>query len=544
MPSAQRCVTGFISRAHIPLSVSLQQLPRFSPIPTLQSHPRSLYPMSSWQHELERLAQPADLTGHELESSRIRGQQMQQQQLQKQQPGRGGDRQQNSFLAASYSTAPIHSERHHDHEPDSHLTCESCTAQSASSFCSACDQLLCSSCDARVHATATAAAQSHARAPAAQVIAFRIPCPEAHHSAQRLPSSQMLLRFYCRTCSRPVCSACRSAPGGAHPDSGPAHARHDVVRLEDAWAAQMRVLCATVGSASAMHDKKQQILAELRSMDRALAQLSSALLQVESAESARTSQILSRLRNISELNGVKINQAVARVQGDIAAIDEFLRTTAVVPVPASTLDSDTATAAGAGVKSAAAATASAASAASATSSSLAIAPATPAIMCRFLRSCHLWPADAAQLALLPSASAAEAPALTALPREAHDRSHALSQFPRLLALLRVKDELLRFAMASRKGLLAEQAQHLATLQTLYDESQREMEAWMTLSERLSREMQAIKQKCCFCGVALSGAAASTPCAQNQPQQSQQQPQPHFEGLDRREGDGLHYFVNA
>ena len=534
-------------RAFVPHSCCVPTLTH----PSLRIDPPPPPVMSTWKHELERLAQPADLTGRELESSRIRAQQQQQRPQQpqhkshEQQPGRGVSHP-SGVIDASYSAATIHSERHHHHDSDSHLACESCSAHAARSFCSTCDQLLCGSCDARLHATVSAA-QSHARAPAAQVVAFRVPCPETHaHTAHRLPAAQLLLRFYCRTCSRPVCSACRSAPGGAHPDSGPAHARHEVVRLEDAWAAQMRVLSGMVGSASAMHDKKQQILGELRSMDRALAQLSSALLQSESLEAAQTSQILSRLHNISELNGVKINQAVARIQGDIQAIDEFLNRTGIVPVPT---DSDP----GAGVSTAAATTAPASTAAtasafSASSSSTALAPATPTTMCRFLRSCHLWPADAAQLAMLPSDSAAETPALTALPREAHDRSHALSQFPRLLSLLRVKDELLRFAMASRKGLLAEQAAHLATLQSLYEESQREMEAWMTLSQRLSREMQACKQKCCFCGVALSGAAASTPCAQNQPQpQSQQHPQQQqapFEGLDRREGDGLHYFVSS
>ena len=168
-------------------------------------------------------------------------------------------------------------------------------------------------------------------------------------------------------------------------------------------------------------------------------------------------------------------------------------------------------------------------------------------MCRFLRSAHRYQSDAAQLAALPSASAGSATAtlsLEPLPRETALRAQQLSQFPRLLSLLRVKDELLRFAMASRKGLLAEQQQHAQNLQRLYADSQTEMESWMQLSQRLHDELRAFKQVCCFCGVALAGDAASTLCAANARPQTLASAHSQLDVSGRREGDGMHYFVPA
>lgn len=168
-------------------------------------------------------------------------------------------------------------------------------------------------------------------------------------------------------------------------------------------------------------------------------------------------------------------------------------------------------------------------------------------MCRFLRSAHRYQSDAAQLAALPSAAAGSATAslsLEALPRETALRAQQLSQFPRLLSLLRVKDELLRFAMASRKGLLAEQHQHAHNLQRLYADSQTEMESWMQLSQRLHDELRAFKQVCCFCGVALAGDVASTLCSANARPQTLTSAHTPLDGSGRREGDGMHYFVPA
>lgn len=178
--------------------------------------------------------------------------------------------------------------------------------------------------------------------------------------------------------------------------------------------------------------------------------------------------------------------------------------------------------------------------------------ATPAEMSRFLAHTREWLPRAHAFASLECDSI-DSLALSPLPHDSADRARSLAQFPRLLQMLRVKDELIRFAMASRKGLLAEQETHARTLQRLYEQSQSEMEEWMALSERLAQEMRDTKQKCAFCAVALSGAAASTPCAANTSAAQMRAAIPaapgsamtgSFEGSERREGDGLHYFVPA
>jgi hypothetical protein len=240
--------------------------------------------------------------------------------------------------------------------------------------------------------------------------------------------------------------------------------------------------------------------------------------------------VLARLQDAAEINAVKLQQAVQRIEAEIAVIDAFLGETNVVPAPAESV----------------------ASVPDGTASSTAAAvpvptAPSPAALCRFLRQAHRWEPEAAALASLPPpvSAAGVAEALQRLPREVGERTEALAQFPRLLSLLRVKDELLRFAVAGRKGLLVEQERHSQALARMHEASQAEMESWMKLSQRLQAEMAQWKQTCVFCGIALSGQSASTPCAANaRPSAADASSLSHLASSDRHEGDGMHFFVAA
>lgn len=236
---------------------------------------------------------------------------------------------------------------------------------------------------------------------------------------------------------------------------------------------------------------------------------------IAAEERAVADQRLQRLSQAVEHDLTKLQSASERMKADLDDIDAFLSACGI-ELPSSSDPSGLAPAP---------------------------APPTPAAMCRLLTQSSSLLSQAGALATPTPAGLLAPPVLAPLPREAEAQRGALTQFPRVLALLRVKDELLRFAQASRKGLMAEQHQHAAALAKLYDATRAEIDEWVALSQRLTSEARALKQKCCFCGTPLSGAAASTPCPANQPRAAAAVT-PAQLGSDstRREGDGLHFFV--
>jgi len=179
------------------------------------------------------------------------------------------------------------------------LRCESCASTSAAVFCVRCDKLLCTNCDSRVHASHALA--SHERGPAAQVHAHRVQCAESHPYAAS--SGDLQVRFWCRSCNRPVCVACR-APGGAHSTSAAFDSRgassvpsrhHECVLLEEQAETQLRALSAAMGSAGHVQSLKERMLAELRQLAVASTELQSACSAAEASELSASQQVLARL---------------------------------------------------------------------------------------------------------------------------------------------------------------------------------------------------------------------------------------------------------
>lgn len=219
----------------------------------------------SWQVQLERLAQPTDLSGSEMQSSRWRLQQQQQVSSATATPAVAV----RPSAAAPAAAFPVHSSI-------SDLACEGCMARTAVVYCSSCDRLMCVDCDSRTHAAPPL--QTHQRAPFSQVHAHRIPCPEVHapsHGSAAPTNPSLLIRFYCRTCARPVCSACR-APGGVHCDSGHAQ-RHDCVPLAEQCQSQLLALRNAVGSMVALQDAKQRMIGEVSTLAHSQLALSSSV---------------------------------------------------------------------------------------------------------------------------------------------------------------------------------------------------------------------------------------------------------------------------
>jgi hypothetical protein len=478
--------------------------------------------LASWQSDLDRLTRPTDLSHAELESSRIRSQQ-------RVPTTNRGDTQQTPQQKLNQSGhADPHAYSLSDTQPGTFSSaapsCERCLARPSDFYLPERDELLCQRCDAAVStatATGAAAASSSSRIAVSGASAYRLSCSEAHPSTSSASSSAAIpsrnsptrATMWCRGCNRAVCQVC-AAPGGAHGQSP-----HHCAMFEDELQAQLSILRKTIGTDdTAVQQRKQTLAHDLRSLDSASASLASTLSSLASSSHQRTTGMLQRLNDAVEIEQVRIDQTVERLRGEVREIEEFLEMTGLQPNQQSPTY------------------------------------VTPSAMCTFLLHLRELLPRAHQLS---SASSAAAPSTTqsatppgsdfpSLPREASTRSSQLASFPHLLSLLRVKDSLLKFAMAGRKGLLKEQAEHEQTLQGLYAASQNEIREWMALSERLAKEVRASRQICTFCRVPLSGPAASTGCPANQRQTrlGAVNAVQVFEGSERREGDGLHFFVPA
>jgi len=277
---------------------------------------------------------------------------------------------------------------------------------------------------------------------------------------------------------------------------------------------------------------------QLSSLDAARDSLSEALSAVESVDRAHMQQISSSLQEADETNRTRMQQQKQQYASDIAALEQYLDDTGLIspsiyremahgPEATSTNPSSPWL-----------------PAPTPTSSSSASNPPTPASICRFLRHSNRWTHHAQELTLhqpIKGEDMDEQLRLVKLPNQFKDEEQKLKQFHHLLSLVKVKDELVRFAMSSRKGLVSEQQHHAANLRKLYDAAQRELDEWMRVAQKMQQQVQANKAKCAFCGTAMSAASASSVCTFNTAS-NKYVPVDGAEVSERREGDGMHYFV--
>jgi hypothetical protein len=275
----------------------------------------------------------------------------------------------------------------------------------------------------------------------------------------------------------------------------------------------MEALRRATGAETQVQQRKQKALQDARALNDGALSMRGTVAALSSTIRSSSVATVSRLNAAAELNQTKLKQAQERIQAQLNEIDDFIRETGLVSLPPLNFTD--------------------------LQASPPCSPAvTPATMCKFLRHAHNRLPRASELAMSqkqPDAAVNIAP----LPQESKAEAANLKQFPQLFALLKVKEELLHFAMASRKGLLSEQEAHEANLQRMHAQARKEMEEWKALAARMQKEIRQLNSKCVFCGVQLSGQAASTLCEQNRYPPTY--PGPAYDG-QRREGDGRHYFV--
>lgn len=469
--------------------------------------------MSVWQSELSDLLRPTDLNQPEMESTRIRNQQQQQQQQQKQQtliPHAVID------AAARTSATPATSLPSSD---GSNLNCDRCS-RPAEAYCPRCDLLACASCDTSSHSSSIVS--SHLRVAPRGVLSCRIECAESHtlpirnngvRPSSPPSSSSFRITSWCSTCSRGVCNSCQSLNG--------VHYGHTCSKLHESFEILRQELFKIV-SFKDLQQYRLKLQSDMKSLDELGISFETMKNEFQIEDQNSMTQILQRLNHIVQHNQTKLQYETERIEQELKEIETFMQLTSIQ-------------------------TASSPSSSSSVDPSSSSFP-TPGRICHILSHSRDWTNRARHLVATSSSVGiplAQHLDLEPLPTETRSRHSSLQRFPQLLSLLRVKDQLLQFTMASRKGLLKQQEEHRSNLEQLYRSSQGEIQEWMKLSEKLSSELRTFKQKCCFCQVPFSGVAASTMCSENR-MESMTHPIAESNGdpNQRREGDGLHYFVPA